>query len=423
MAEVGELTWVAEIQGLANAKRDAESMSDEVGGLAEDARAADEAVGGVGDTAASTGEGLASLGGASSLLRGSLGLLSGTVLQLILNLTSMSALLGGTKALFLGIVGAINVLTGGLGALAAAKAALLVVGKALMAGLTAIAAALGLPVIATAALIAGIIAVVAIVWVFRDEIWAATKAVLGFFKGLLVDAVGFITSLASDIWAIATSLASDLITWAADLVAGVLGFYKDLYTGAYGYVSDLATDALAAVTGFASDVRSKISELVSDIIGFGKDLATGFTDAITDGVAGVWNTVIPSEVGFPEVTLPSKTIDAGPLGSTTVGGQTVFSGFSFDLPQLETGGYVESGGAVEVHDDEMVLPADVTRDVMDSFGGGARKATEQAVVRIEQLIIEIGDQTLDIRELNRFELEQLAELIGEQMGNELQRLV
>ena len=42
---------------------------------------------------------------------------------------------------------------------------------------------------------------------------------------------------------------------------------------------------------------------------------------------------------------------------------------------------------------------------------------------IEEQIIEIGDQTLDVRELNRGAMELLAELIAEEQGDELSTLI
>jgi hypothetical protein len=76
-----------------------------------------------------------------------------------------------------------------------------------------------------------------------------------------------------------------------------------------------------------------------------------------------------------------------------------------------------------LHEGEMVLPADVSRDVISAIQqAGSSGGGEQAVV-IEQQTIEIGDQQLDVRELDRGALEVLADLIAERQGDELTTLV
>jgi hypothetical protein len=86
---------------------------------------------------------------------------------------------------------------------------------------------------------------------------------------------------------------------------------------------------------------------------------------------------------------------------------------------------VQEGGGAILHEGEMVLPADVTRDILAALrsSGGGGGGGEQAVVNIEQQTIEIGDQQLDVRELDRGVIELLADLIAERQGDKLTTLV
>ncbi|MDJ1434771.1 hypothetical protein [Halostagnicola sp. A-GB9-2] len=145
-----------------------------------------------------------------------------------------------------------------------------------------------------------------------------------------------------------------------------------------GIVWDKRDEIMEAIPT-ATDVR----EQMGDIVGEMGDTAGGF-------LSDSWNAVIPSEVGVDPVTLPTVDVDAGPLGSTTVGGQTVFDGVSFDLPQLATGGRITGDGVFRGGEegDELVLNADQTADVDKGevdLGGGSG----EIVQRLEQILVEI----------------------------------
>jgi len=118
--------------------------------------------------------------------------------------------------------------------------------------------------------------------------------------------------------------------------------------------------------------------------------------------------------------------------STTIAGQEIggslpevsIGGQGLDLPQLATGGMIEEEGAFVGHEGEMVLPADVSREVIaalrSSGGGGGGGGSG---ITIEEQVIEIGDQSIDLSDLTRTQMETLADLIAEKQGDELTTLI
>jgi hypothetical protein len=104
------------------------------------------------------------------------------------------------------------------------------------------------------------------------------------------------------------------------------------------------------------------------------------------------------------------------IPSTTIGGG------SLDLPQLQSGGIIEQAGAFVGHPGEAVVPADVTQDV---FGGGGGGGEGQAAggVTIEEVSIEIGDQSLDLRDLTRSDIRRLADELAPELGREVENII
>jgi len=86
---------------------------------------------------------------------------------------------------------------------------------------------------------------------------------------------------------------------------------------------------------------------------------------------------------------------------------------------LDTGGLIERAGAAFLHEGEAVVPAEVTRNVQQSGSSG----TGGKSIEIQEVVVEIGDQTLDLSTLSRSELRDLADEIGDRFGDEIESLI
>jgi hypothetical protein len=409
MAEVGSLTWVAEIQEVAQSKREAEEMTEGLEGVAEQARETDAAVEEVGDTTGSLNARFGGLETSAGFLAGGLSLLGGEILLLLGRFVGVGAaaakLTGLLRGLYVwvaagGLTGAISTLVGVgqsfLGWLAAGSAGALAFGAA-------IGALIGLTVTWILE-ITGVLDVIGQLGVMlRDSLpgWArdALLAVISIFAGGLAVLGG--------------------------LIVGFVGSGGDLEVA-----METAEEVLQIFAGawerLFAGVMETAGEFKSDLIAWGEGVAGDLSDTITGVVEGAWNAAVPDTIDIPEMSVGGQSI------STTIAGQEVggslpvvsIGGQDLDLPQLATGGQVKSGGAAELHEDELVMPADISQDIIDLLrgaagGGGGGGET----VVIEQQVIEIGDQQLDVRELDRGAMELLADLIAERQGDKLTTLV
>lgn len=176
------------------------------------------------------------------------------------------------------------------------------------------------------------------------------------------------------------------------------------------FFTDLRTDALAAI----DEVLGAAEDLPGDVADFFVDLGSGFSGAFAD----TFNAVIPAQVGLDPVTLPSVTIDAGPLGSAQVGGDTIFGGVTFDMPRLQEGGLIGSTGIAEVHEGEVVGDpgALVEAAGMPATGGGGG----DDIVNVEEVNIDLSGD-FDPAAVGRRDLERLADRITKSIGDKTNR--
>jgi len=428
MAEVGSLTWVAEIQGIAESKREAEEMTEGLEGVAEQARETDAAVEEVGDSTGSLSARFGGLEKSAGFLAGGLSLLGGEILLLL----GRFGVVGAAAAKFRGILAGLYAwiaggLTGAISTLLGYGSAFISWLAAGSAGALAFAVAIGalIGLIVTWILeITGVLNVIEQLGVMlRDSLpgWArdAIIAVIGIFAGGLATLGGLILGFVGsggDLEA-AVETAKEVLQIFGEaferLASGAIDSLKGLKNDLVGYFIDMKNEGIEKFDKLverAKDVPGEIAEMF-------ESLGEGYGQKFAD----VWNAIIPAEVGLDPVTLPSVQVDAGPLGSTTIGGQEIFGGVSFGLPQLEEGGRVAETGVAQVHEGETYIPMEI-REALAGSGGEGGGGSGTTVV-VEEQIIEIGDQSLDVRELDRGAMELLADLIAEKQGDKLTTLV
>lgn len=406
MAEVGELTWIAEIKEIAKSKKSAEEMSDGLEGLADQARETDEAMEQVGDSSGGLSDKFGGLGRSSGFLTGALGLVGSGLMLLIGQFTTAStvtgALTGAISSLYAwlaggGLSGVIATVSGYvssfIGWLAAGSA-----------GALAFAAAIG--------------------------------AVIGLFAVWILK----ITGVLDWIGQLGTMLADALPGWARDSILAVIsifagglallgalivGFMEGGLQGAIERGEQVLQIFAGAWERLIGGIMGTLNDWKEDVISLAEGVAEDLANAVTTGVTGLFNAVVPDQITLPEFSIGGQHIGVdiphiGEVGADVP--EISLGGDTLEFPQLASGGMIEQGGGAVLHQGEMVLPADVSRDViaaLRSSGGSGGGAT----VSIERQIIEIGDQSIDLSELTRTQMETLADLIAEKQGDELTTLI
>lgn len=251
------------------------------------------------------------------------------------------------------------------------------IGGAIMAVVTAIAPAIGAlsGLIATFTSYAGILALVK----------GVIMTVVGILGGPLTIAILAITAIAVALYA----------AWKTNFL-GIRDITDD--------VINKAMDLFDSLMNKAGEAMNFIRELFSGDIG--QNLAQAFR--------GAFNSIIPDNINIPSITIGGGSIAGKDIPSATIGGG------SLDIPQLQSGGYIEQGGMAQLHAGEAVIPADVTRP-----SGGNDMGEGMGMTKIEVNVggVEIGDQTLDIRNMSRTELTRLAQEIAKALGDDVRNVV
>lgn len=207
------------------------------------------------------------------------------------------------------------------------------------------------------------------------------KAITGkgdsLIKSIIIDAATWIRNNGPGILKRAIGIALDVI-WAAfeGLYEGLIGnsIVPDMFTDMASYIRGAGKRALAGAAGSAaSAVLEKFTGLAGDVAQTVSNMISDAKSAISNGVdtmQSTFNNAIPDDVGISEsFSIPSATIGGGSvpgtdrsLPSRTIGGGRFSVNESIDLPQLDTGGYIEDDGLAYLHaGEEVVRKAEVDR--------------------------------------------------------------
>lgn len=182
-------------------------------------------------------------------------------------------------------------------------------------------------------------------------LWGAIKAAfMGLYEGLIGNSK--IPQMIGDIASyLRNSAASDLAAAAGKAAGAILQSFSDM-------AGNLVGGAGTLIGGLVNDVKSSISNLISDV-------KSSFNNAIPDEIS------INAGFNVPQKTIPN------PLGKdVTIGGGHYGINQTMNLPQLDTGGFIESAGVAMLHAGEQVVPkADVNR-------GGAGDGGDQYNVTV-----------------------------------------
>jgi hypothetical protein len=225
----------------------------------------------------------------------------------------------------------------------------------------------------------------------RDGLIAVVALFTGWLAVLGGLVVGFIEGGFSGAW----KRASEVVSIFAGSFERTFGRVMDWAQGVVSSASDWWTqwkrDSLDAVDSFIDSALSMLSSFSSNM---GQYIANGFKE--------VFNSIIPSRIQLPELS----------VGGRTIGGQSI------GLPQLEEGGMVEETGIARVHEGETYIPRDVRQDM-----GGGEGTAESKSLTVNVGGIDLGDQSLDLSNMSTMELNELAQKIAEKLGTEVDTLV
>mgnify|MGYP000173219438 CR=1 FL=1 len=254
-----------------------------------------------------------------------------------------------------------------------------------------------------------------------DEAFAKAGQVVDIFFGSFKRTFGRMAAFATRVLNRISAFFGQLKTWAINQLQAIGRFAIGIWSG----IQSRASNFVGGIGQFFTDIKetavSEMNNIVDTAEGIPGDVASALGDlgsGLGNKFAQLWNGIIPAQVGLDPVTLPTVTIDAGPLGSADIGGQTVFGGVSFDMPQLQTGGVVGKTGVAEVHEGEVVGQPGALIEAAGlaapTGGGGGGDVT------VESIEVSL-DGDFDPSDVSRRELERLAERLVDLIGDKTNR--
>lgn len=419
MVRLGEVFWEASVKGADEATGTAEELEDSMGRVASTAQEAAEAQNEYGEEVEGTGEAMDD----TSLLSGKLGTstdLLGSSLFGVAKSFGIAAAAAQGYAAALGLAGAARGGVAALSGLVAGTSLGSLVSKVTFASLLKGAASLGALVIAAdtiGAMIDG-----------KDPITAFVTSAEDFGEFIL-NPIGIENNLVEGVAGIGVFILGTMSI--ASFITGVS--ISAMISGAGASIATfLTTASLGTLVAGAGSIAlliggvASLGDLVDGDISswnlpakFGKALGEGFRDAwpnMADTIrTGFTNNIfhdagqVVGREGTGAVTGP-----AGDLERSTAAFLDPRQGWEFT--GFQSGGMVNETGPAWVHENEAILPSSLVEAVtgpggMRGGGGG------NAEVSVEETYdIDVGDQTLDMSNVNRSTLRELASLINDEIG-------
>jgi len=476
MVRVGEITWVARVEGADKATAAANDIQEEATRVASQSEKAASAQNDVADASRRQADAQDTATDSTGSMNTSMGLLSSGA---VFAAAKMGILTVATKAytasmvIARGATTAFRLAVAGLGAI---KGGILAAGGGILggiksfigwlaagsAGALAFAGAIGAVLGTLAVFVLDVLGVLdaikgfgefigdALPDVVADGINAVVGAILaplallggfiigfvrgGFDKGFAKAREVLDSFLGS--WTRTLGRIKALFTGAIDAIVAKTKFLGSVLMGIFGGIRSFVVSVPAKirtafskavdkiwsfVSGLKNDITSAFSTITDKAMEIGTDIAEGLGGSIVSAI----NAVIPSSISIPSVTLSAPDWAGGM--SITIGGQSLELP-QLSMPELQQGGTVAETGAAVVHRGEAVLPAEVV-SALDSGRSTVSEATaarsgpmsrseSSSTVVENNYDITVGDQSLDISGLSRSDLRRLATEIDRQLGTE-----
>lgn len=174
----------------------------------------------------------------------------------------------------------------------------------------------------------------------------------------------------------------------------VLGIFEGAWNRQLTRIGNIADRGWSRISTGAKNLKD-------DVVGYFSGLASG---AASNFKAG-FNSVIPSTISIPSVTIGGGSIAGQDIPSATIGGQNI------SLPRLRTGGTIEESGAAVVHEGEAVIPEPLVSAARTGGDGGGSNVTN-----IESVSVTIDAADFDPSNMSRRELESFADRVAKAIG-------
>lgn len=416
---IGTISWAVEVANAASAAEKANKMQQEFSETANQAEQANQAVNNGSSSMGKYSKSASKARGSTSRLKGTLGLLSTAIFFVVgglANLMGISLSLSGAWATLVSVGGTIwgwllaiggylpslSAIWGGLTSAVSGFVSWLAAGSA---GALAFAGVLGA--------LLGLLGVAVLEWTGVLDVVRNFAQYLGnTLPSLARDGLLMLISIFAGPLAVIGGFITGFVqgTMQGGLVEGIrrgvqqAGQVLDIFSGAWQRVLG---GAWSAIQGFLGDLAGVPGQIES--------LFGSMGDSLSQQVRGAFNATIPNSLDLPSVTIGGGSVAGQDIPSTTIGGG------SLDLPQLNTGGFIQEGGLAMLHQGETVVPADVTQNAPSGGGGGAPAAS--GGVTIEEIIIELGDQSLNLDRLTRSQIRTLAEELAPELGREVENII
>lgn len=417
MVNLGTIWWSVQVADAASAANAAAQVQDQMGETAEKAKQANEATNAAGQSMGQMGDEADTTSSSLGRMKGATGLATTAFFFLATQVGTLLRLLGGG-----GLVGTIKKVVGALGGLRAALSLSAIWGaitgalstiSGLLSGFISWLAAGSAGALATAAAIGALIGILGVAIL---EVTGVLDAVRNFgsylgdvLPGVARDALLALISVFAGPLAVIGGFISGFVDGVlqGDLIGGIeMGVDRamqvlDIFKGAWERI----------LNGIWGSVQGFFGELAG-VPGRIRTIFSGLGQAIGSSLRGAFNGIIPSRLNIPSVTIGGGSIAGMDIPSVSIGGG------SLNLPQLNTGGFIQEGGLAMLHQGETVVPAEVSQQGDTGGGGGAAGG-----VTIETVEVSIGDQSLNLRNLTRSDLRTLVDLLGDEFGDEVRDIV
>ena len=383
MVTIGSLTWTAKVEGAGNAQRKADNVADSM-------EQADEKAGGLNTRLGQTSGRLVT--GAKKSRR------------LATRMTSLTGILGlVTSGLFF------------LGAQASAA-------WAAIGGLSGIVATVSGWLATASGLVSGFVS-----WLAAGSAGAlAFAGAMGAAVGLFVVWILHITGVMDWVRRLGAMIGGQLPAWARDGLTALIGIFAGPLAVIGGFINGFIEGTMKGglVQGIETGV-ARATQVFDTLAGafdrtiqrareFVVDGLSGLGDMAANSLSGAFNAVVPSQLNIPEITIGGGSVAGQDLPSATIGGGAI------DLPQLQTGGMIERTGIFLGHAGERVLN---TAEVSRTGESGGPSPMGGGGVTIGEISVEFGDQTLDLTNLTEADKQEIARLVAEETGREVESTI
>jgi len=383
MVTIGSLTWTAKVEGAGNAQRKADNVADSM-------EQADEKAGGLNTRLGQTSGRLVT--GAKKSRR------------LATRMTSLTGILGlVTSGLFF------------LGAQASAA-------WAAIGGLSGIVATVSGWLATASGLVSGFVS-----WLAAGSAGAlAFAGAMGAAVGLFVVWILHITGVMDWVRRLGAMIGGQLPAWARDGLTALIGIFAGPLAVIGGFINGFIEGTMKGglVQGIETGV-ARATQVFDTLAGafdrtiqrareFVVDGLSGLGDMAANSLSGAFNAVVPSQLNIPEITIGGGSVAGQDLPSATIGGGAI------DLPQLQTGGVIDRTGIFLGHAGERVLN---TAEVSRTGESGGPSPMGGGGVTIGEISVEFGDQTLDLTNLTEADKQEIARLVAEETGREVESTI